>query len=315
MKITVLDAATLGADLDLSPLAALGELSVFDSTAASEVAARLADTDVAVINKIRISAEALAGNTRLKMIGECATGFDNIDLDACRAHGVAVANVRGYSTHSVAQLTLAMALSLATNLPAFTRHVASGAYTAGGVANCLTPVFHELAGKTWGIVGYGHIGAQVAAVARAMGCRVLAFAKSPKEGVENVTLEQLCRESDVISVHLPLSPETRGIVGAREIALMKPTAILINVARGAVTDEAALAAAITEGRLGGLGVDVYSAEPFGTDHPFYAIRDLENVCLTPHMAWGAFEARSRCLAEVAENVKAFLRGERRNRVD
>ena len=193
--------------------------------------------------------------------------------------------------------------------------MASGAYTASGVANRLTPVYHELRGKTWGIVGYGNIGAQVAAVARAMGCHVIAFSRSEKQGVENVTLDELCRRADVISVHLPLSEHTRGIIGEREIALMKKSAVLINVARGAVTDEAALAAAIAEGRLGGLGVDVYSVEPFPEEHPFYAIRHLPNVCLTPHMAWGAKEARERCLAEVAENIAAFARGERRNRVD
>ena len=315
MRITVLDAATLGADLDLSPLEKLGELVVYQTTEAAEAAARLADTDVAVINKIRVNEENLKGNTRLKMIGECATGFDNIDLGACRAHGIAVANVRGYSTDSVAQLTLAMALSLATNLSAFSRYVAAGAYSMGGVANCLTPVFHELAGKTWGIVGYGHIGAKVGEVARAMGCRVLAFSKTRKDGVENTDLETLCRLSDVISVHLPLSPETRGIIGEKEIGMMKQDTIFINVARGAVTDEQALAKAVVEGRLGGLGVDVYSVEPFPVTHPFYAVRDHERVCFTPHMAWGAFEARSRCLSEIAENIRAFLNGERRNRVD
>ena len=315
MKITVLDGATLGADLDLSPLSLLGELTVYENTAPAEVAARLNNTDVAVINKIRVNAENLAGNTRLKMIAECATGFDNINLAVCREKGIAVANVVGYSTHSVAQLTLAMALSLSTNLKAFRRTVDSGAYTAGGVANCLTPVYHEMCGRTWGVVGFGNIGAQVARVAEAMGCHVLAFAKSPKTGVENATLEELCRRADIISVHLPLTPETRGIIGAREIALMKPDAVLINVARGAVTDEKALADAILSGRLGGLGVDVYSAEPFPADHPFTALRGLDNVCLTPHMAWGAYEARARCLAEVAENIAAFQKGEKRNRVD
>lgn len=315
MKITVLDAATLGADLDLSRLSALGELMVYDTTAPDQVAVRLADTDVVVINKIRINAENLAGNTRLKMIAECATGFDNIDLAICRQKGIAVANVVGYSTHSVAQLTLAMALSLSTNLKAFRRTVDDGSYTAGGVANKLTPVYHEICGKTWGIVGYGNIGKQVAKVAAAMGCRVLAFTKSPKMGVENATLEQICKESDIISVHLPLTPETRGIIGAREIAWMKPDAIVINVARGAVTDEQALADAILGGRLGGLGVDVYSVEPFPKEHPFYALCGLDNVCLTPHMAWGAYEARARCLDEVAKNIAAFQRCERRNRVD
>lgn len=315
MKITVLDAATLGADLDLSPLAALGELCVCASTAPEEVAERLADTDVAVINKVKINRANLSGNTRLRMIAECATGYDNIDLAVCREQGIAVANVVGYSTDSVAQVTVAMALSLATNLPAFTACTADGSYTAEGVANRLTPVYHELAGKTWGIVGCGNIGGKVAAVAGALGCRVIAFSRTPKAGVECVDLHTLCRMADVISVHLPLTPETRGMIGEREIAMMKRDAILINVARGAVTHEAALASAIAEGRLGGIGVDVYSTEPFSVEHPFYAIRHLPNVCLTPHMAWGAYEARARCLSEICQNIAAFQSGHRRNRVD
>ncbi|MBQ9098034.1 MAG: hydroxyacid dehydrogenase [Clostridia bacterium] len=315
MKITVLDAATLGTDVDLSPLYALGEVVVHATTALHQVAERLADTDVAVINKVRINSENLAPCSRLRLIAECATGYDNIDLTACRQKGIAVANVRGYSTDSVAQVTLAMALSLSTHLPAFSGAVANGSYTADGVANRLTPVYHELAGKTWGIVGYGNIGAKVGQVAAALGCRVLAFSRTPKEGVEQVTLEDLCRRADIISVHLPLTEETCGLIGAREITMMKPETILINVARGAVTDEAALARAMQEGKLGGLGVDVYSVEPFPKEHPFYAIRHLPNVCLTPHMAWGAKEARDRCLAEIARNIAAFYAGECRNRVD
>ena len=315
MRIVVGDAATLGTDLDLSHLSALGEVAVYDGTAANEIAARFHGADVAIINKLKMNEQTLGIAPTLRLIAVCATGFDNIDLPYCRRHGIAVANVRGYSTDSVAQLTLAMALSLSTNLRQFCDCVADGSYTAGGVANRLTPVYHELRGKTWGIVGVGNIGRQVACVARAMGCEVIGFSRTPKEGIEAVGLDELCRRSDVISLHVPLSPETRGIIGAREIALMKRDAILINVARGAITDEAAVAAAISEGRLGGLGVDVYSTEPFPKAHPFYAIRHLPNVCLTPHMAWGAKEARERCLWEVAENIRAFAAGERRNRVD
>ena len=315
MKIIVADAATLGADLDLSPLSRLGEVEVYATTAKEEVAARFAGAEVAVVNKIRIDRAALGERPTLKMVAECATGYDNIDLGYCREKGIAVANVKSYSTDSVAQLTLAMALSLSTHLPEFTAYVANGSYTRGGVANRLTPVFHELRGKTWGVAGYGNIGKQVAAAASALGCRILSFARTPKAGVESVDLDELCRRSDILSIHLPLTPETRGLFGAREIALMKPEAILINVARGAVTDEAALAAAVREGRLGGLGVDVYSAEPFPETHPFYAIRKLPNVCFTPHMAWGAQEARARCLSEVCENIRAFAEGTRRNRVD
>lgn len=315
MKIAVLDAGTLGADIDLSPLAALGELTAYNSTAPDEVAHRLSDADVAVVNKIKMNEETLGNTPHISLICVTATGFDNIDLAYCRAHGIAVCNVVGYSTDSVAQITVAMALSLLSHLPAHAETVRSGAYTAGGVANCLVPTYHELAGKTWGIVGYGNIGRRVGAVAAAFGCRVIATKRTPCDGVTCVLLDTLCREADIISVHLPLSPQTAGIIGARELSLMKPDAILINVARGAVVDEAALAEAVQAGRLGGVGIDVYSTEPMPEAHPLYALRDRANLLLTPHMAWGAIEARARCVAEVAANIAAFFGGERRNRLD
>ena len=315
MKIVVGDAATLGTDLDLSHLSALGEVEIHQATAQAEIRDRFAGAQVAVINKLKMNAETLGDVPTLKLITLCATGFDNVDLDYCRTHGIAVANVRGYSTDSVAQLTMAMLLSLACNLPQFCEHTRSGAYTEGGVANCLVPVYRELRGKTVGVVGLGNIGRQVAAVSSALGCEVIGFSRTEKEGYTCVPLPELCRRADFITVHLPLSPETRGIIGREELALMKRGAILINVARGAVTDEAAVAEAILQGQLGGFGADVYSEEPFSASHPFYAIRHLPNVCLTPHMAWGAKEARERCLAEVAENIRAFARGERRCRVD
>ena len=315
MKIVVGDAATLGFDLDLSHLSALGEVEIHPTTTPDEMTARFAGADVAIINKLRMNRDTLGEHPTLKMIAECATGFDNIDLDFCREKGIAVANVKGYSTHSVAQVTLSMALSLSTNLADFRACVASGDYTKVGIANRLEPVFHELYGKTWGIVGAGNIGAQVANVARAMGCHVIGFSRTPKENIEQVSIDELCRRADIISVHLPLSDETRGIIGEREIALMKKDAILVNVARGAVTDEKALADAILQDRIGGLGVDVYSVEPFPASHPFTAIKDHPRVIFTPHMAWGAKEARERCLGEVAANILAFQAGEKRNRID
>lgn len=315
MKIVILDAATLGNDIDLSVFSLLGEVKVYYTTPPDRVRERLADADVAVVNKIRINAETLGDDPTLCLVCVTATGYDNIDLAYCRAHGIAACNVVGYSTDSVAQVTVAMALSLYTHLPAHAVTVSSGIYTAGNVANCLYPAYRELRGKTWGIVGFGNIGRRVGAVASAFGCRVLGFSRTAKEGMIAADLDTVCRESDIISVHLPLSNETRGIIGEREIALMKRDAILINVARGAVVDEAALARAICEKRLGGIGIDVYSAEPMPEQHPFYAIREYENVLLTPHMAWGAIEARERCVSEVAENIRAYLAGERRNRLD
>ncbi len=314
MKIVVLDASTLGDDLSLAPLAALGELVVYNTTTPEELPARIADCDVAVQNKVRITAEALASAKNLRIISEAATGYDNIDLDAAAARGIAVCNVPGYSTPSVVQLTLSMVLSLATHLPAYAAYVADGSYSRGNAANRLVPVYHELAGKTWGVVGYGGIGRGVADVARALGCDVIYTRNAPDGDPACVSLDELCRRANIITLHTPLTPKTRGMIGKRELSLMKPDTILVNVARGAVTDEAAIARAVLDGRLLGFGCDVYSTEPFREGHPFSALLGHPCVCLTPHMAWGSYEARSRCLATMVENIKAYYRGERKNRV-
>ncbi|MCQ2427980.1 MAG: hydroxyacid dehydrogenase [Clostridia bacterium] len=313
--ISVLDAATLGSDLDLSPLDGVGNVTVYQNTSPDEIPARIADAEICLINKVKLGEPVLKDAKNLKLICIFATGYDNIDVAYCRSRGIAVCNVVGYSTDSVAQLTAGMALYLAGHMYEYTEAVRSGRYSAGSTANILTPVYHELAGKTWGIAGYGNIGKKVGAVASALSCRIIAHKRTPDSSVECVDMDTLCRESDIISAHFPLNDATRGIFSAERIAMMKPGAIFINVARGAVADEAALAAAVSSGRLGGLGIDVYSREPFTEDHPFYAIKSLPNVCLTPHMAWGSAEARKRCLDEIILNIGAFYRGEKRCRVD
>ncbi len=315
MNIAVLDAATLGQDLDLSLFERYGELTVYSSTLPQDIEAHLTNVHVAILNKIKLGEAQLSRARDLKLICIAATGFDNVDVEYCRAHGIAVCNVVGYSTQSVAQVTLSMALSLMTHLPEYTEIVRSGAYTRSGVANCLTPVYHEIAGKTWGIVGFGNIGRQVGVVAKAMGCRVLVNKRTPVEDWECVDLERICRESDILSIHTPLNDSTRGLIDDAHIRMMKPNAILINVARGAVADESSLTDAILENRLGGIGIDVYTTEPFPADHPYQKIRALPNVCLTPHMAWGGYETRVRLMREIGQNIDAFLKGERRNRVD
>ncbi len=315
MKIAMLDVATLNDDLDLSAFDEFGTVSRYPLTASDQVAERAAGCDVLILNKVKINAATLPTPTTVKLICVTATGVDNIDLAFCRAQGIAVCNVSGYSTDSVAQLTVAMVLSLANHLPAFQRFVNSGAYTAGGRPNHLTPAFGELRGKTWGILGYGSIGSQVATVAEALGCRVLVCKRSPLPDREVTDVDTLCEQSDILTIHVPLTAETRGIINRDRLAKMKPTAVLVNVARGAVTDEEALTQAVENGRLGGLGVDVYSTEPIPADHPFQRILGRDDVCFTPHMAWGAYEARVRCMQEVAENIRAFLRGEQRSRVD
>ena len=315
MKITVLDSATLGDDLDLSPLTEVMETEIYQKTPPEKVAERIAESDVVIINKIKLNETNLSGAKNLKLICLAATGYDNVDVAYCKKAGIGVCNVVGYSTQSVAQITVATVLSLACHLHEHSETVRSGRYTESGVANALTPIYHEIAGKTFGIVGYGNIGRQVGKVADALGCKVIYNRHNP-DGEENcVSLETLCKESDIITIHTPLSESTRGIISSEMIALMKKDAIVVNEARGAVTDEAAIATAIKDGRIGAFGCDVYSVEPFGKDHPFYEIKDYPNVCLTPHMAWGAYESRVRCLNEIILNIKAFFSGELRSRVD
>ncbi|MBO5904550.1 MAG: hydroxyacid dehydrogenase [Clostridia bacterium] len=315
LTVVVLDASTLGDDLDLTPLQALGEVKVYQTSTPEEIAIRIADADILMQNKAKLTADLLAKATKLKVICEAATGFDNIDVAYCREHGIAVTNVPGYSTQCVAQITFTLALSLITHLPQYTSFVQSGEYTASGVANRLSPAFHELYGKTWGIVGYGNIGKQVGKIAEAFGCNVIVHKRTPEEGVRCVDIDTLCRESDVISLHTPLNDGTRGLIGRAQLDMMKKNAILVNVARGAVTDEEAVADALLSGKLAGFGCDVYSAEPFPAGHPIDRIKDLPNVCLTPHIAWGGYETRVRLLDEMIKNAQAFFRGEKRNRVD
>lgn len=314
MKIHVLDAATLGEDLDLSPLFAVGDVTVWQSTPPELVAERLSGADVVVVNKIKINRGNLPqGDACPKLICLCATGYDNVNVADCREAGVGVTNVVGYSSDSVSQVTVGLVLSLVCHLPAYLSCTTDGTYTRGGCANRLTPTYHEISGMTWGVIGAGRIGSRVADVARAFGCRVLTCRRTPDE--HSVDLDTILREADIITIHTPLTDATRGMIGREEIAKTKRGVIIVNMARGAVTDETALAEGILCGHIGGLGADVFSVEPFGTEHPFDAIKDHPCVALTPHMSWGAYEARERCLAEVMENISAFVRGERRCRVD
>ncbi len=314
MKITVLDKATLGQDINLSPLYECGEVVCFDTTAPEKVAERIADTDVVVINKIKLNSQNLPFAKNLKLICICATGYDNIDTDYCKQNGIALCNVPGYSTDSVAQLTLSMALSLYTNLFSYRNFVNSGDYTKSGIANSLTPVYHEIAGKTFGVVGGGKIATKVAEVAKALGCKVIMCRQKQEGNYPLCDIDTLCRESDIISLHVPLNEKTRGLISKSRIDSMKKGAIIINTARGAVCDEQALTDAIISGHLGGIGIDVYSQEPFDANHPFNKILGRDNVCLTPHMAWGAYESRNRCIEIVAQNIAMFFKNTPQNRI-
>ena len=314
MKITILDKSTLGEDIDLSPIYALGEVEEFETTAVDEIAERLTETDVVIINKIKLNESNLSNAKNLKVISVAATGYDNIDTEFCKKAGIALCNVPGYSTDSVAQVTAAMVLNLVTHIKEYESFVNSGEYSKSGVANKLTPVYHEISSLKWGVVGGGGIGMKVAEIAEAIGAEVMICRRKQEGRFPVVDIDTLCKECDIISLHIPLSDETRNLINAERIASMKSNAVVVNTARGAVTDEKALAEAVKNGRIGGLGVDVYSVEPFTESHPFAKILGLQNVILTPHMAWGSYEARNRCVKIMAENILSYFDGGTKNRI-
>ena len=315
MKIVLLDTAGLGADIDLSPLQAFPDFTFYEKTEPAQLDERIKDAEILITASMKLSRHNLAAAEKLKLICVAATGYDHIDMAYCREKGIGLCNVAGYSTNSVAQHTLSMALALSNHLIAYRDLVHNGEYARSGRPFILTPVWHELEGKTWGIIGAGNIGRRVAKMAEGFGCKILVFRRSADPDYESADLDTVLLRSDIVSVHLPLNEQTRGIISAEKIELMKQGAMFINVARGAVADEEALTRAIESGQLGALGCDVFSKEPFFGDHPYSRILNRHNVILTPHSAWGAQEARNRCVAEIAENITVFLSGGRRNRVD
>ena len=315
MKIVVLDRDSLGLDTPLDGLKSFGDVEIYDKTSSEELPSRVLDADVLVLNKVKITEDIFAVAKKLKLICIFATGFDNVDIVAARKFGVAVCNVPGYSTDSVALFTVANVLSLYTHLREYDDFVTSGEYSCSGIPNRLTPVYHEIKGKTWGIIGLGNIGKAVAKVAEALGARVIANKRTPEEGYECVDIDTLCQESDIITVHCPLNDQSRGLINKERIALMKRDVVIVNEARGAVLNESDVADAVKNRMIGAFGSDVYSTEPFGADHPFYEIKGYSNVLLTPHAAWGAYESRVRCISIICDNIAAYLNGEHRNRVD
>lgn len=315
MKVVILDAKTLGDDMEFSKFEKFGELVVYQTTAEVQLEERIKDADVIIVNKIKLGKHNLECAKKLKLICVTATGYDNIDVNYCWSREIGVCNVKGYSTDSVAQITVSMALSLVNHLGEFDKYVKRGKYTMGGVQNHLKPYFNELNTLTWGIVGLGNIGRKVASVASSLGMDVVVTPHREQKGFNCMEIEHLCEVADIISVHVPLTAETRGMISDKVIRKMKETAVFINVSRGAVADEEALAQAILEKRIGGLGIDVYATEPMTADSPYNKILDRSNVIFTPHVAWGAYEARIRCMDEIVKNIETFIMGGRRNRVD
>lgn len=310
-----LDTITLG-DLELGALhAALPDLMLHGNSAPAAIPDRVADAEVVITNKAPLSSSTLERARRLRLVCVAATGTDHVDLEAARARGIAVSNVVGYATDSVVQHVFGLILSLTTHLFEYHHAARSGAWSRSPNFTALAAPIHELRSRTLGIIGYGELGRAVARLGQALGMEVRIAERAgqpPRNG--RIALEALLAQADVVSLHCPLTAETRGLIGAGELARMKPGALLINTARGGVVDEPALAAALRSGHLGGAGIDVLSREPPPADHPLLA-PDLPNLIVTPHVAWASREARQRLVDEIAANLRAFSAGRPRNRVD
>jgi glycerate dehydrogenase len=317
MRAAFLDYATVdcGGDLDPGRLRrALPELTLHDGTPAGLIGERLAGQAVAILNKVELTGELIAASPALRLVVLTATGTNNVDLEAARARGVAVCNIRDYCTASVVQHVFAVLLALTHRLHDYDRALKAGAWERASQFTLLDFPVRELAGRTLGIVGYGTLGRAVGRVAEAFGMRVLVANRAggpPEPG--RLELAALLPLVDVLTLHCPITPATRNLIGAPELARMKPDAVLVNTARGALVDAAALAAALRAGRLGGAAIDVLAEEPPVHGNPLLA-PDLGTLIVTPHTAWAARESRQRALDEVAANVEDFLRGGRRNRV-
>ena len=308
MKIVFLDAATLGST-PLDEITALGELVTWPVSSPEDALERVGDCDVLIVNKVRVTDTLLARAPRLKLICEAATGVNNIDLEAAERHGVAVRNVAGYATETVVQCTFAHLLSLAGHAPYFDDCVKSGRYSAGPLFCDISHPTVELDGKTMGIIGLGAIGVRVAAVAAAFGMRVIYYSTSGtshNHDYPSVPLDTLLRTADVVSIHAPLNARTQGLIGAAELRRMKPSAYLINLGRGGIVDEAALAEAVDAGVIAGAALDVYSSEPLPAGSPLLQVRHPERFRFTPHTGWASQEALARLVHGITENIRIFF---------
>ena len=317
MKIVLLDAGTIGSDIDFSSIEALGECIKYHNTQPDEVPERIKDADAVIINKVLLDEAVLKYAKKLKLICVFAIGYNNIDIAYCKSRGIRVRNVPGYCVESVCQHTFAILFALLEKLRYYDDFVKNGDYTKSGLANHLAKPFFEINGKKWGIIGLGAIGRAVADCAAAFGAKVCYSSISGavrKEKYENVPLDTLLRESDIISVHAPLNEKTLNLIWEAEFKKMKKTAYIVNVGRGAVIDESALADAINGGEIAGAALDVYTEEPPKKNSPILSIKDSEKIIYTPHIAWASVEARQRCVDMTAENVKAFMENKSLNDV-
>lgn len=304
MKMVFLDAATMG-DVSFAPLERLGSLVCYESSTPQEALERVSDCDVLIVNKVRVTPGLIDAAHDLKLICETATGVNNIDIEYAAKKGIPVRNVAGYSTPTVAQATFMHILSLVGSAPYFDDAVKSGRYSASGMFTDVSVNWWELAGKTIGIIGMGNIGRKVARIAEAFGMNVCYFSTSGTSHCKDypsLPLEQLLAQSDIVSVHAPLNERTDALIGEKELAMMKPSAYIVNMGRGGIVVEEALVKAVDEGVIAGAALDVFSVEPLPEDSCFLKARHPERFRFAPHVAWASEEARARLLGMVAENI-------------
>ena len=318
MKLVILERNSAGTDVDVSCFEKFGEVTCYPNTVAANTSERVKDADIILANKAPLNESTLKDAPNVKLICLLATGFDNVDLAYCKSRSIKVTNVVNYCTSTVAQHTLLLALALSEKIAFYDDYVKSGAYSAQDRFSNFDRTFYDLEGKTWGIIGMGTIGRRVAGLAQAFGCRVIFYSASGKStctDYERVEFDTLLQESDILSLHCPLSDRTRGLINKDALSKMKETAILVNVARGPVVDTQALYDALVADQIAGAGLDVLEQEPMAGDNPLAQIKDSTKLIITPHMAWASLESRTRLVDEVVKNIEAFLAGENRNVVN
>lgn len=310
MKIVFLDAKTIGEDIDLSGFDALGEVVKYGFSTAEEARERSKDADVLILNKVQVNQKTIGEADHLKLVCVTATGTNNLDKEYLDKRGIAWRNVAGYSTESVAQHTFAMLFYLLEKLPYYDNYVKSEKYVNDVSFTHFAKAFHELSGMTYGIIGLGNIGRRVADIAKAFGCRVIYYSTSGRNsqpGYERVSFDELLEQSDIVSIHAPLDENTLGLMNKEAFAKMKKSAILLNVGRGPIINEADLAEALNNKTIAAAGLDVLSVEPMQEDNPLRGIKDSERLLITPHIAWAGVEARNRLMGIILGQIKEFFK--------
>lgn len=313
MKITVLDGYTENpGDLSWKDFEALGDVSVYERSQDEEVLERMKDAEVVIINKVRMTRERMEANPQLRYIGVLATGYDVVDIKAAKELGIAVTNVPGYGTDTVAQYAIALLLEVTSHIGHHAQRVKQGAWSDSTDWCFWDYPLLELSGRTMGIIGYGRIGRKVADIARAMGMRILYHSAHPNPtDPECVSLTDLLRNSDVVTLHCPLTEHNESLINKDTLALMKKNAILINNARGKLINEHDLAAALKKKQIYAAALDVVREEPMSPDNP---LAQLDNCLITPHISWASHEARARIMKIAADNLQSFLQGDKQNRI-